>query len=129
MAQLGHLAPRSVVRDVADLRQVGARSEDEGLARDREALNLAGGAARLLLVEHAGELEEALRTERAGARVVAPVVESHEGEGAAAGQRHVVHVGVRDDLVVAQGEELGELVGGVLAGRRCRRSHFFFFPV
>jgi hypothetical protein len=108
--------PSSAGRHVADLAEVGARCQDERLAGDGEAVDLALRRARLLLVERLGELEHGHRPEGARAGVVAAVVEGEQGEHLAAREGDVAHVGVRDDLVLGEGEELVEVRGGEVVG-------------
>ena len=122
--QLGHLLAGFIVRDVVDLREIGPGREDERLARDGDAVDLALLRARRLLVENLGETQQGVRAQRVGPGVVLAVVERDEGEGLAARDRDIAHERVRDDLVRVESRELRE----AFRGSDCRHD-YFFFPV
>ena len=112
MSQLGHLQTGFTVGDLADLGQVGACREDKRLAGDGNARDLTAGRPLLLLVEDTGKLQQSDRAERVGARVIHAVIESDESQDLAAGDGHVAHEGVGDNLVLGERGQLGEALGG-----------------
>ena len=87
-----------------------------GLPVTADRVDLAGGGARLQLVEGLRVLEQARRAERVRAGVVAAVVERDQREGLARGEADVAHVRVRDDLVVAREGQQGVEIDGRVVG-------------
>src|SRR5690606_9406431 len=89
VTELRHLKPSLAVRNLPDLGQVCARSEDEGLARDGNACDLATGCPCLLFVENLGKLDQSLGAEGVGTGMVLAIVEGDESQDLAARDRDV----------------------------------------